>query len=192
MLSLTYNKHNRNLGFYYEVHKEIESLKSYFQKFCKQDADYYMTEAYLHTIENYDESKGSLNSYIKALARTMPSNAVNEKEVLVDFSDKSNTQEYDSNSYYVAQAHKSKEQQEVISLENTYATIDDAIFVLKTEYPAELIYFQRAIQKGTVYGDASKNFKLLCTEIIRQYPELIETVKDLDLTSVKQSLGLVL
>ena len=191
MLSVTYNKSTHKLQFYYEVYKTIEDLKNYFYSFCGADAEYYMTEAYVHTLENYDSTKGSLEGYIKSIARTISQNT-DKKEILVDYSDENFDEDDQNSSYYIKKANEQKNKTDNnFDVESDYLEVSDAIFVLKVEYPVELIYFQRAILKGTTYTDASRDFIMVCQDIIKQFPNFVEEIKNVDLSDIKKEVGLL-
>ena len=81
--SYTFDTDVVDVKFYYDIWKEIENLKWYFYKFAGRRADEAMQATFIHAIYHFDRHKGSLNTYIKCLARVITKEAV--KEISVDF-----------------------------------------------------------------------------------------------------------
>lgn len=186
MLSLTYNTSTHPLQFYYEVYSVIQQHKNYFCKFCGEDAELFMLEAYTHALTNYNEESGTLPVYIRALARTM-GKQYNKHEVFVDFNNDSYDEE-NIDASYVRQANKktndTTEDSYSLFENDSYSSLDEAFEELKEKYPIDLIYFQKAIIKKQTYTEASKDFKYACSEIIKQFPNMLDEIKLLDLSNL--------
>lgn len=83
-----------DIGFYYEVHKEINNLKWYFYKFAGVNADEAMERTLYHTLTHFNADKGSLAAYVKKLAREITKE--NSKLIYVDFLEQTLSDDDDS------------------------------------------------------------------------------------------------
>lgn len=84
MKSFSYRNNEAIDGsLYYLLWSEIEKLRRYFSKFCKQNTDEAMQATLMHSLTHYTEAKGEVSAYIKSLAREIAKD--NGRIVFVDF-----------------------------------------------------------------------------------------------------------
>ena len=184
MLSLTYNKGLRPLQFYYDVYTTIQKNKPVFLKYCGPHAEYFMTDAYTHIINNYDSSIGNLNSYVCTLARTLIKQ-YKKNEILVDYN---NIDEEDKTSaYYANEVSKSTSKDDNYDLEIGFLSLEEALNELKVSFPLELIYLQKSLKNNTVYADASNDFMILFKDIITQFGNVVDDIIAMDLSDIKKN-----
>ena len=67
------------------VYNEIQKLRRYFYKFCRNKADECMEYVYFIVLENYSEAKGELTPYIKKLARESVKYVTHRREICTEF-----------------------------------------------------------------------------------------------------------
>lgn len=81
--SVSYMQTELDSSLLYDIWEEIEKLERYFYKFAKSEAPEAMQAVLSHALTHFNPEKGTLNVYIKSLARTVSKQA--GKEVALDF-----------------------------------------------------------------------------------------------------------
>ena len=81
--SYSYMDSGLDIAFFYEAWEEVNKLKWYFYKFAGTHADEVMQATVMHVLSHFNPEKGSINTYVKRLARDM--SRYNSKTIPVDF-----------------------------------------------------------------------------------------------------------
>lgn len=177
---------------------EIQANHLYFRKCCGAEADEAMQTALMHSLKHFDENKGSLQGYIKALAKSLSYS--DNRFICVDFLEQTvdeNEGIEEKKSSYIK--HKSDFSEEIIdelylSEDRTPEVIDlalgnmDKFLVLckamEVKDSSTVYYSDVFIKTCLDLFKRCKNFNEVCLELYREYGKEMEVFLNLDKNNI--------
>lgn len=180
---------------YFEIWSVIQANHLYFRKFCGSEADEAMQTALIHSLKHFDERKGSLQGYIKALAKTI--GHPDGRYICVDFLE----QTLDDNDEERRQITKPDSDFSNELIDEMYLTMDrtseiadlalgsmDKFVILckalKEKNSSTVYYSDTFIRSCLELFRKCKNFNELCLELYNEYGEEMEEFLSLDKDNV--------
>lgn len=177
---------------YYTIWSEIQANRLYFRKFCGSEADEAMQTALVHSLKHFDENKGSLQGYIKALAKTLA--YPDGRCICVDFLEQTLDDNDDEERRQLIK-HDSDFSNELI--DEMYLSIDRASEVadlalgnmdkfiilckaIKSKNSSTVYYSEVFIRACLDLFKKCKNFNEVCLELYEEYGKEMEEFLSLD------------
>lgn len=194
LCSYSFSPNQIDVGFYYDVWKELEKLRWYFYKFAGSNADEAMERSLYHTLTHFNAEKGSLSAYVKKLAREITKE--NSRVIYLDFLEQTVSDEEDIDSPQVqsiSTVHDfSDELVDAMELsENRYNDVVN----LALEFMDKFLMLCEALKKRDVntryfpsvfikscmrISSRCTNFNQLCLDVYDKYGEKFKWFLDLD------------
>lgn len=178
---------------YYTIWSEIQANRLYFRKFCGAEADEAMQTALVHSLKHFDENKGSLQGYIKALAKTLA--YPDGRCICVDFLEQTLDDNDNSEERRQLIKHDSDFSSELI--DEMYLSVDrssevadlalgnmDKFIILckaiKSKNSTTMYYSETFVRSCLEMFKKCKNFNEVCLELYEEYGKEMEEFLSLD------------